>query len=180
MLDFIDNTRLNSKALSAKYLREEFARRLSHNSKIEYLLQIQLHEFQQLESNSSSSSSNMMYNASLAWDEASHPWMTVGKIAVASVLPDDVSNATCYSYANVPNTTLSLPQPIGLHDFRVAAFLKDEVQHFAYRILQHSTAEATAPRHLTEYIVCWSATPLQESHVEISLIGILCVHCFPY
>ena len=112
----------------------------------------------------------MLYNSAVAWDEATHPWLLLGKVVVTSLLPDDINNSVRYHYSNVPAKTLVLPQPIGLHDFKVVSFLKEEIHHFANYFREEQMSRAMSS-NVTEYFISWHATPMLDSEVYISLIG---------
>lgn len=69
----------------------------------------------------------MVYNPSIPWDGAEHPWMNLAVIHLTAMMPDDVTELTQFNIDHLPKKTLSFPEATSVHDFNIVPNLRKEV-----------------------------------------------------
>ena len=99
------------------YLTADFEERMSGDG-IQYKLQIQLHEIQP-------DDSHLVLHPARAWDHATHPWLDLADVRLASLLPLDVTECTRSSLENMP-LSLSLPPSKTIYDYTSIAHLRSK------------------------------------------------------
>lgn len=68
----------------------------------------------------------MVYNASIPWNSAEHPWMNLASLHLTVTLPNDVIESTRFNVGNLPLSTLSFPEASSVYDFNVIPNLRQE------------------------------------------------------
>ncbi len=61
------------------------------------------------------------------WDDSDIPWLPLATVRLTTVLPDDVTELTQFSIANLPEDTLSFPNPTSNDDFNIVPYLRSEI-----------------------------------------------------
>ena len=92
------------------YLRRELPERIEREKKVTMRLQAQFHR-------PDPDDSMEWYNASVDWDEDSHPWVDLGRAALDRALDDAQTEFLLFDPNNHP-TTLGIPKATGPFDYR--------------------------------------------------------------
>jgi hypothetical protein len=102
--------RLASDHRPTDYLRQEFKRRLEGDGTIRMRLEAQFHR-------PAPGDSAEWFNASVDWDEATHPWQTLGTLELTEALEDAEAEFLQFDPANHP-VSHSIPRASGPFDYR--------------------------------------------------------------
>ena len=114
---FREISRWSSEFRPRDYLTADFEEHLSGDG-IQYKLQIQLHEIQP-------DDSHLVLHPARAWDQATHPWLDLADVRLASLLPLDVIECTRSSLENMP-LSLSISPAKTIYDYTSIANLRSK------------------------------------------------------
>ncbi len=135
------------------YLKHEYAERLKRGP-IEYVLQLQLHE-------ATEHDSELIFCSNKIWDEASHPWIDLAHVTIDRMLTYEESMLMYFSLNNRPNA-IGLIDATSIHDYnslnyiRARADLAKKARLFAYRLFGMPKAlPDEGPRNVTEVTCEW-------------------------
>jgi catalase len=93
---------------SQTYLKEEYQRRIEREG-ARYRLELQLHEVEPNENR------QVVLNASIAWDEETHPWYELATIEINETLSFEEGNRSRFTPSNHP-PTMGFIEPLSIHD----------------------------------------------------------------
>jgi arachidonate 5-lipoxygenase len=134
-------------------LKHEYAERLK-NGPIEYLLQMQLHE-------ATDHDSELIFCSNKIWDEATHPWLDLAHITIERMLSYEESMLMYFSLNNHP-PSIGLIEAKSIHDYnslnylRVRADIAKKARLWAYWLFGMPKAlPDEGPRNVTERTCEW-------------------------
>jgi catalase len=93
---------------SQTYLKDEYRRRVESEG-AHYRLELQLHPMHPDEHR------EVILNASIAWDEAAHPWYPLGSVEIDEVLSFEEGNRSRFTPSNHP-PSMGFIKPLSIHD----------------------------------------------------------------
>jgi arachidonate 5-lipoxygenase len=111
----LGSPRLPGETRPKDYLRQEFKDRLAAGP-VEYRLQGQLHVAQP-------DDSPEVFNPSRAWDGATHPFFTLGRMVLDRALPDAETDSLAFSVGTQP-PSLGLITPTSPEDYNSISYLR--------------------------------------------------------
>jgi catalase len=93
---------------SQRYLRDEYRERIEREG-ASYRLEIQLHEVHPEDDR------DLILNASIAWDDPTHPWYELGTVEIDEVLSFEEGNRSRFTPSNHP-PSMGFIKPLSIHD----------------------------------------------------------------
>jgi len=130
------------------YLRHEYAERVKKGP-VEYLLQLQLHE-------ASDKDSELIFCSNKIWDEEAHPWLDLAQVKIDRMLTYEESMLMYFSLNQSP-PSLGLIPAKSIHDYnslnyiRAKADIAKKARLWAYKMFGMPKAlPDEGPRNVTE------------------------------
>jgi arachidonate 5-lipoxygenase len=150
---FGDQRMLEKDPRNRNYLKHEYADRLKRGP-VEYLLQLQLHE-------ATENDSELVFCSNKIWDEATHPWLDLAAVTIDRMLTYEESMLMYFSLNNRPKE-IGLIEATSIHDYnslnyiRARADIAKKARLFAYRLFGMPKAlPDEGPRNVTEITCEW-------------------------
>lgn len=149
---------LSHEVRSRNYLKDEYHSRLQKQGKVEYLLQIQLLEWQEGDDRRYELSS--LY----PWDEAAAPWRDLAHVTIDEMLSYHEGNQCYFALTNLPPALQVIPA-LGYEDgpsldyLRLGGIVPRKARLFMYRLLgQRPPIPDSRPETATDYADHTTAT----------------------
>ena len=147
-LFFGDQRKLPDDPRTRNALKHEYAERLGKGP-VEYLLQLQLHE-------ATDQDSELIFCCNKVWDEATHPWMDLARVTITRMLTYEESMLMYFTLNHRPGSIGIIPAK-SMDDYNSMNYLRAKmdparkVRLFAYRLFGIPKAlPDEGPRNVTE------------------------------
>ena len=115
---FGDQRMLPDDPRSRNYLKHEYEDRMK-SGPIEYMLQLQLHE-------ATDHDSELLFCSNKIWDETVHPWMDLAHLTINRMLSYEESNLMYFSLNHHPSSVGLIP-PTSIHDYNSVNYIRAKV-----------------------------------------------------